>query len=119
VSLTMDRSLIPPTVVASSFEITEPTTEDAPTESYRGVRYTDFMVDRWVKEALKHVRTRMLEEGSWVADVAGIDGAWGDGETEEDAVGVLAVVLSDWAYLKIEENDQDIPVLTGIDLNQL
>ena len=93
--------------------------EDAPNDHYEGVRYADFLVAKWVREAFRHARTRMLEADTWVADVAGIPGPWGDGETEQDALGVLKDVLSDWVYLKIEEHDQDIPVLTGINLNQL
>ena len=93
-----------------------PETQPEPAPS---IAYLDLLVERYVKAALKHVRTRQLDEGEWAADVVGLDGAWADGDSEEDAVRHFASVLTDWLWLKIDDGDGDIPKLAGIDLNVL
>ena len=51
-----------------------------------------------------------------VATVAGIEGAWGFGDTEEGALDELRSVLLGWASLKLEDGDDDIPSMEGVHL---
>lgn len=53
-----------------------------------------------------------------VATVAGIDGAWGFGNSNssEEALEDLQSVLIDWATLKLEDGDEDIPSMEGLHL---
>jgi hypothetical protein len=75
----------------------------------------DRIIDRWVELAMRHSRVRKLS-GTWVADVAGVDGAWIDGRTKKEAIGELPEVLREWVVMKLEDGDQDIPPMEGVKL---
>lgn len=90
------------------------------TEPQRFARaYVERLVEEYVAAAMHHVRTRQFPDGYWIADVVGLDGAWSDGKTAEDAITALPDILFDWVMLKIADRDGDIPPLAGINLNYL
>ena len=77
----------------------------------------DRLVASWAEIAVSHAAVRYLEDHSGhVATVAGIEGAWGLGDTEEEALDELRSVLVGWACLKLEDGDDDIPNMEGIHL---
>lgn len=75
----------------------------------------DTLIEQWVSLAVRHARLRRADD-LWVADVVGLDGAWSDGASAEDAVAGLAEVLADWVTLKLNDGDRDIPPMEGVKL---
>lgn len=81
--------------------------------------YFDSLVEAYAGEAMKHARTRQLGDGRWLADVAGLDGAWSDGDSPGVALSALPAIIIDWATLKVMDLDGDIPAFKDIDLNRV
>lgn len=66
------------------------------------------------------VRTKQYDDGTWFATADGFDGPWADGASEPEARLELVDVIYEWAILKIEERDKDIPTVPGtFDLNTI
>ena len=75
------------------------------------------LIERWAEVAVSHAIVRTIDDpAGLIATVAGIDGAWGFGESEAEALDDLRSVLVDWASLKLEDGDDDIPSMEGIHL---
>ncbi len=75
------------------------------------------LVGLWAKIAVSHATVRSINDPvGAVATVAGIDGAWGFGTSTEQALQDLESVLIDWATLKLEDGDDDIPSMEGVHL---
>ena len=75
------------------------------------------LVGRWAKLAVQHAAVRRVDDPDGVvATVAGVDGAWGFGSSREEALEDLESVLFDWASLKLEDGDDDIPIMEGVKL---
>ena len=67
-------------------------------------------VERWAEATASHAMVRTIDDPiGLIAAVAGIDGAWGFGQSEDEALDDLRSVLVDWASLKLEDGDDDIP----------
>ena len=73
------------------------------------------LIDQWVAIACYHARVRQVDD-LYVADVAGIEGAWADGETPAQALTTLGEVLTDWVNLKLDHGDKNIPSMEGVKL---
>ena len=77
----------------------------------------DRLIARWAEIAVSHAMVRPIDDpAGHVATVAGIEGAWGFGDTEEGALDELRSVLLGWASLKLEDGDDDIPSMEGVHL---
>lgn len=74
------------------------------------------LVDAYVERATHHARVREIEPGTWFASVAGLEGAWGDGKTADNAMHELAEALTGWVAVR-RRFRHDIPAVDGIDLN--
>ncbi len=74
------------------------------------------LIDAYVRIAHAHRRSEQMEDGRWFAEVVGLEGAWADGDTRDEAEEELLDVLQGWVELKIEAGDDDIPPMEGIDL---
>ena len=76
------------------------------------------LMDRYLTEAIKMASLEKLEEdGVWFAEIPGFDGVFAS-DADFGVCGThLREVLFDWLVLKIEQNDRDIPVVGGINLN--
>lgn len=73
------------------------------------------LIQRWAKAAIGHHVVRSISDpDGYVATVAGIDGAWGFGDSPEEARDDLESVLFEWASLKLEDGDDDIPNMEGV-----
>ena len=95
----------------------EPATEGAPEgQAPSGdVRYKIIVL--WAEAAVRHAVVRPLKDtDEFVATVAGVRGAWGAGATADEALDELRSVLIDWAALKLDDGDRDIPDMEGIRL---
>lgn len=76
----------------------------------------DRLIDRWVRLACTHSRTRRVAAKSWVADVVGLDGAWADGSNRAEALAGLPGVVDEWVRMKLADNDTDLPLMEGLAL---
>ena len=75
------------------------------------------LVERWAEVAVSYAIVRTIDDpAGLIATVAGIDGAWGFGQSEDEALDDLRSVLVDWASLKLEDGDDDIPSMEGVHL---
>ena len=95
----------------------EPATEGAPDgQAPSGdVRHKPIVL--WAEAAVRHAIVRPLEDtDEFVATVAGVRGAWGAGATADEALDELQSVLIDWATLKLDDGDRDIPDMEDIRL---
>ena len=72
-------------------------------------------IARWAEVAVSHAVTRRIEDPpGLVATVEGVEGAWGLGQTNDEALEDLESVLRDWAAMKLRDGDQDIPHIKGV-----
>lgn len=75
------------------------------------------LIVRWAEAAVSHAIVRSIDDpNGLVATVAGIDGAWGFGDSANEALQDLRSVLIDWASLKLKDGDDDIPSMEGLHL---
>lgn len=74
------------------------------------------LVDAYVNRAVLHSYTREIEPGIWFSTVAGLDGAWGDGDTPDEALSELRDALIGWVAVK-RRLGCEIPAIEGLDLN--
>ena len=71
----------------------------------------------WAEAAAKHAMLREIEDPAGVvATIAGLDGVWAQGVDARAAKAELLEVLVDWAALKVEHGDDDIPSIGGVSL---
>jgi len=89
----------------------------APADSSKGSGAAlERLIERWAVAATSQAKVRAINDPEGlVATVVGIDGAWGFGSSSEEALGDLQSVLIDWATLKLEDGDEDIPSMEGLD----
>ena len=75
------------------------------------------LIGLWAEVAVAHAIVRTIRDpAGFVATVAGIEGTWGFGDSSAEALEELESVLIDWASLKLEDGDDDIPSMEGVHL---
>lgn len=80
-----------------------------------GAPRTQEFVEGWVAVALSRARVEPIADPEgFFADVSEVWGAWGFGETPEEALIDLEAGLEGWVRLKVADGDDDIPVMGGI-----
>ncbi len=78
---------------------------------------TEQLVERWIRIAMFHAICHPTQDPvGYIASIAGVRGAWGFGETREDALEELESVLAEWVDLKLSSGDDDIPKMEHISL---
>jgi predicted RNase H-like HicB family nuclease len=77
------------------------------------------LINRYAMLAALRAETERLQDGSWYAEIRNFPGVWAQGQTEEEAIEQLKTVVRDWALLKIQDKDRDLPIIDEIDLNVL
>lgn len=75
------------------------------------------LVERYSKLAVRHAVVELQEDGQWLARIEGFPGVWTCEAGALEALTVLEEVVFDWALLKMEDGDRDLPVLGDLDLN--
>jgi UPF0150-like len=75
------------------------------------------LLRRYARAAAAHAQLEQLEGGRWYGEVYGLRGVWADGETPDEVINTLVEVVRDWAMLKIDRGERDLPVVDSIDLN--
>lgn len=77
------------------------------------------LLARYVRLALHRAALEWLSDGSgWYAHVPLIRGAYGQGDTPEEAITDLASAIRDWVLFKMRRRHGDIPRIGDIDLNR-
>lgn len=73
------------------------------------------LVKQWAAIAVRHAMTEPIEDpDGMVATIAWISGPWAFGQTAREALSELESVLIDWATMKLEDGDRDIPDMEGV-----
>lgn len=75
------------------------------------------LVKAYADRACWHARVHEVDPGVWFASVAGLDGAWGEGDTAEEAIESLREAIIGWVAVKRRLRIYDIPPIEGIDLD--
>ena len=82
-----------------------------------GTTRTQRPVEAWVARALSRARVEPIADPEgFFAEVPEAWGAWGFGETPEEALIDLVAGLEGWVNLKVADGDDDISVIGGIRL---
>ena len=83
----------------------------------RGTAIPTGLIEKWATAAAAQAVVEPMEApNGYYAKVVETPGAWGSGETEDEALSVLRSVLIGWASLKLADGDTDIPVIGGVSL---
>lgn len=69
----------------------------------------------YIDLAMRDARPTEITPGQWYAELERFPGVWGDGETAQECLEVLADVLHEWLVLKVIFEDGDAPILDDID----
>ena len=91
--------------------------------SVEQLRRTKFLpeqlIEGYLNEALKGAEVKHLDDGNLFAEIPGFHGVWASAQDLATCGVQLREALFDWLVLKIEQDDRDIPVIAGINLNVL
>jgi predicted RNase H-like HicB family nuclease len=66
------------------------------------------MLSEFIFKKLKDARYKLLKDGSYFGEIAGLKGVWANANNLEDCRKELQEVLEDWLLLKVRERE-DIP----------
>jgi predicted RNase H-like HicB family nuclease len=77
------------------------------------------LLHEYARFAVRGADLNRRDDGSWFAEIPGFEGVWADGASHTEALDDLEEVVFDWAILKLRSGDQDLPVVEGINLNEL
>ena len=105
-------------LLASGADSEYRSSDDPSAEPYSGGgAVLERLIELWAVAAASHAKVSAINDPEGlVATVVGIDGAWGFGSSSEEALEDLQSVLIDWATLKLEDGDEDIPSMEGLHL---
>lgn len=73
-------------------------------------------LEEYARIALRHAYVEAIKGGRWFAEVKGLRGAWGDGESRDQALDELQDAIISWVALKLEAGIE-VPPVAGFDLN--
>ncbi len=73
------------------------------------------MLFEYIHEALKKADYKLLDNGTWFAEIPGFEGVWANGQTVEECRIELQEVLEEWLVLKIRDRDP-IPQIEGAEI---
>ncbi len=76
------------------------------------------MITEYIAAALGKAKYKILDgnEG-YFGEVPGFDGLWASARTLESCREELRSTLESWLLVKLRHNDNDLPVVKGINLN--
>ena len=73
------------------------------------------MLSEYIQKALEKAQYKVLENGTWLAEVPGFEGVWANARTVEECRHELQEVLEEWLVLKIRDGDP-IPSIEGVEI---
>jgi len=63
------------------------------------------MLLEYIQKALEKAEYKVLDDGSWFAEISGFEGVWANAGTVEECRRELMEVLEEWLVLKISDGD--------------
>jgi len=73
------------------------------------------MLSEYIQKALAKAHYKVLEDGTWFAEIPGFEGVWANAVTVEECRHELMEVLEEWLVLKIRDRDP-IPEIEGVNI---
>jgi len=73
------------------------------------------MLLQYIQKALTKAQYKLLDDGTWFAEVPGFEGVWANAPTVEGCRQDLMEVMEEWLILKIRDRDP-IPKIEGVNL---
>ena len=73
------------------------------------------MLFEYIQKALRKAEYKLLDNGTWFAEIPGFEGVWANGQTVEECRMELQEVLEEWLVLKIRDRDP-IPEIEGAEI---
>ena len=73
------------------------------------------MLTEYIQKALEKAHYKVLEDGTWFAEIPGFQGVWANANTVEECRHELMEVLEEWLVLKIGDRDP-IPEIEGVSI---
>ena len=73
------------------------------------------MLSEYIQKALRKAKYKILDDGTWFAEIPGFEGVWANAKTVEDCRHELLEVLEEWLILKIGDRDP-IPEIEGVEI---
>ncbi len=71
------------------------------------------MLSEYIQKALDKARYKLLDDGTWFAEIPDFEGVWANAETVEECRHELVEVLEEWLVLKIRDRDP-VPEIEGV-----
>ena len=71
------------------------------------------MLLNYIQKALEKAQYKILDDGSWFAEIPAFKGVWANKSTVEECRQELVEVLEEWLILKIRDGDS-IPIIEGL-----
>jgi predicted RNase H-like HicB family nuclease len=71
------------------------------------------MLTEYIQKALEKAHYKVLEDGTWFAEIPGFQGVWANAATVEECRHELTEILEEWLVLKIRDRDP-IPEIEGV-----
>ena len=71
------------------------------------------MLTEYIQKVLEKAHYKVLEDGTWFAEVPGFQGVWANAATVEESRHELMEVLEEWLIFKIRDKDP-IPEIEGV-----
>lgn len=75
------------------------------------------LIRRYAHAATQAAVLRRHPDGGWFAEVPDLPGTWARDDTVDEVLTSLEDVIFEWVILKVEDEDRDLPVIDGMDLN--
>jgi predicted RNase H-like HicB family nuclease len=74
------------------------------------------MLTEYIRAALHRARYEILaDDGTFYAEIPGLDGVYANAKTLEDCRGELADILEEWMLFRLSRN-LPLPAVSGIEL---
>lgn len=70
------------------------------------------MIHEYIQSAISMAQYKILEDGTWFAEIPGFEGVWANGKSIESCRQELIDVLEEWLILKLRDEDP-IPEVDG------
>jgi predicted RNase H-like HicB family nuclease len=73
------------------------------------------MLFEYIQKALGKAEYKVLDDGTWFAEIPGFEGVWANASTVEECRRELSEVIEEWLVLKIRDRDP-IPEIEGVEI---
>ena len=76
------------------------------------------MLTDYIEAAMRKARYKLVDKRErFFGEIPGFKGLWANAKSLEGCRDELRSVLEDWLIIKLRHNDDDLPVVNGLNLN--